>query len=360
MDDRIRDEIARLQTEFRGRGYHRPATARILLEWAYNLTLTSAFVGWWLFDSWWLKVASLLVSALGLTGITTSAHSAAHGTALPWRRANAFLTYLGYPFMVMMSAHYWRYKHNIVHHPHPNVTGVDADCDLMPFFAMNETDLQSARPSMRFYYRYLQGWIFPFAVTLNGFNVHRASWAYLIRQMLDRRARRAEHWLDLATLLTHVALWIILPCWLSSVGEGLLLYFLRIGFVGHAMFFVFAPAHFPAEADFVETSAAKRDFVMRQTQGSLNFRVGLIGSLACNGVQYQIEHHLFPGICHVHYPKVALLVREFCERNGYPYRTLGWGEGIVKSYAALFHPRPIRRMAAPYEPLPAPTAGAVA
>jgi len=347
MDARIRGELLELQVEFRRRGFYRPATVRILLEWAYNLTMTfGGLMAWWLFDSWWLKGAGLLVSTLGLTGITTSAHTAAHGTALPWQPANTVLAYFGYPFMVMMSAHFWRHKHNVVHHPAPNVVGVDDDCDLMPFFAMNESNVRSAGRVMGFYYRRIQGWVFPLALTLNGFNVQRVSWVYLVKQLLDSERRRPAHWLDLVTLLAHVGVFIVVPCLLLSVAEGLLLNFLRIATMGHFMFFAFAPAHFPAEAELTEIERGEDDPVMRQTQGTVNFRTGLIGGRACNGVGYQIEHHLFPGICHVHYPRVAPLVREFCERNGYPYRTLGWGEATVKSYAALFWPRAIHRIAA--------------
>jgi hypothetical protein len=72
MDERIRGEMVELQLEFRRRGFYRAATARILLEWVYNFTLTfGGLVVWCLSDSWWLKGAGLLVSTLGLTGITT-------------------------------------------------------------------------------------------------------------------------------------------------------------------------------------------------------------------------------------------------------------------------------------------------
>jgi fatty acid desaturase len=360
MDGRVRGEIVHLQGEFRRRGFYRPATLRILLEWVYNLTLTFAgLAAWWLFDPWWLKGAGLLVSTLGLTGVTTSAHTAAHGMALPWPWANTVLTYFGYPFMVMMSAHFWRHKHNVVHHPAPNVVGVDDDCDLMPFFAMNDSEVRAAGRVMRFYYLRVQGWVFPLALTLNGFNVQRVSWVYLVARLLDARRRRPAHWLDLAVLLAHVGAFIVLPCALLSVGEGLLLYFLRIALMGHFMFFAFGLAHFPAEAELTERTD-EDDPVMRQVQGTVNFRTGLIWGLACNGVGYQIEHHLFPGICHVHYPKVAPLVRKFCERNGYPYRTLGCGTAIVKSYAALFGPRPVRPAATRDEPGRAPVRPAVA
>jgi fatty acid desaturase len=329
----------------------------MLTEWVYNLALAmGGLAGWCFLESMWFAAPALLISTFGMLGISTLAHTAAHGSALPWRRANAFLAYFGYPFMLMVSIDYWRHKHNRVHHPSPNVIGVDNDCNLMPYFAMTKADALSAGPVRRFYYERIQGWVFPLAVTLNGFNVQRTAWAHLVARLANRHIRRRADWLDLVSLVAHVCVWILLPCLLFSPVDGLLLYFLRIGLLGHFMFFAFAPAHFPAEADLVETAAIECDFFMRQMQGTVNFRTGLIGRLACNGVEFQIEHHLFPNICHTYYPQIAPLVREFCRRNGYPYRCLGWHEAILKSYAALFCPRTIRRPALRYESLPAAVA----
>ena len=343
-DDPIIDEMATLKAELRRRGFYRPAPVRVLLEWAYNLALAlSGLAGWWLLKSCWLAGAALLISTLGMGGVATLAHTAAHGAALPWRRANAFFAYLGLPFMLMISMSYWRHKHNVVHHAHPNVIGIDEDCDLMPFFAMSESDVLSARGARRFYYRHVQGWVFPFALTLNVFNIQRNGWSYLIKRLANQRA--PSDWLDFFSLLAHIGVWIVAPSLALTPAQGILFYFLRIGLLGHFAFFVLAPAHFPAEADLVEGPASDRDFPMRQLQGTLNFRTGLVGRLACNGLEFQIEHHLFPNICHLHYPSVAPLVREFCLRHGYPYRCFGWGEAILKSYAAVFRPRPIRRRA---------------
>ena len=360
-DNPIRDDLAALQAELRGLGFYRPPSIRIMLEWAYNLALAlGGLAGWWLFQCRWSACAALLISTLGMGGISTLAHTAAHGAALPWRRANTLLAYLGFPFMLMISINYWRYKHNGVHHPNPNVIGVDEDCDLMPIFALSEADVLSAGSARRFYYRHVQGWVFPFALTLNVFNVQRKSWAYLIARLANARMRQPADWLDFISLLAHIGVWIVVPCLALSPTQGMLLYFLRIGMLGHFAFFVLAPAHFPAEADLVETPATEHDFVMRQLQGTLNFRTGLVGRLACNGLEFQIEHHLFPNICHVYYPRVAPLMREFCRRNGYPYRCFRWSEAILKSYAAIFRPRPIRRRALRHQSLPAPLAQASA
>jgi hypothetical protein len=79
--------------------------------------------------------------------------------------------------------------------------------------------------------------------------------------------------------------------------------------------------------------------VLVQTVTTVNFRAGWFGRLLCSGVDYQLEHHLFPGICHTYYPQVSPLLKRYCEERGYPYRTLGWWEAIWKSLIAFKHPR---------------------
>lgn len=61
---------------------------------------------------------------------------------------------------------------------------------------------------------------------------------------------------------------------------------------------------------------------------TVNFRTGMIGRLLCSGLEYRIEHHLFPTINHVHYRHIAPHVKAFCDRWQLPYRTFGWGEAI--------------------------------
>jgi len=125
------------------------------------------------------------------------------------------------------------------------------------------------------------------------------------------------------------------------VGAVLLTYVLRMALMGYVIFAAFAPAHLPEEAAIAHLSQRKADYALRQTATSLNYRTGPIGRLVCAGVQYQIEQHLFPNYSHLYYPAMSHLVRESCERHGYPYRTLGWSEGIIKSVLAFARPRPL-------------------
>jgi fatty acid desaturase len=111
---------------------------------------------------------------------------------------------------------------------------------------------------------------------------------------------------------------------------------------GVAMFVMFAPAHYPAEAVAVAPSELEKDPLLLQTATTVNFRTGFVGRLYCAGVEYQIEHHLFPGMSHTQYPHIAPLVEAFCRRHCYPYRRLGWGEALWKSYLTFWRLKPVR------------------
>jgi len=120
---------------------------------------------------------------------------------------------------------------------------------------------------------------------------------------------------------------------------------LRSLLLGYAMFIAFAPAHFPKEAKLLDRKFKKSDFFSRQISGTINFRAGYIGNMICSGVDYQIEHHLFPNISHVYYPKLSKLVKEYCHKHGYEYKTIGWAEGVYKSLKVVFELKDVK----PYE-----------
>ena len=253
---------------------------------------------------------------------------------------DGILVYFGYPFFLQVSLSYWRHKHLVVHHPNPNLIGRDADVDLAPYFVLTQEALKSASGLRRWFYDHQ--WMFvPFVLFFNSFNVILAGWIYLIRQLRSGKTRQLKHWLDLLALLLHVAVWVALPLAYFSAADVMVFTIARLGLTSYGMFALFAPAHFPAEAVFLDRDIDADDPVWRYTATTVNFRTGPLGRLLCAGVEYQIEHHLFPSISHVWYPQLSELVQRFCEARGYPYRTLGWWEAIWKSLMVFRHPKPI-------------------
>jgi fatty acid desaturase len=293
-------------------------------------------------ESLLVKAAALLVSTLGSLGVITSTHTSSHYATTRKRWANRVLVYLGYTVYYGMSANYWWYSHVIVHHPAPNVIGVDDDANLSPWFALNEDEFNSSSGTTRLFYR-IQWLIVPVALSLNVFNVQAISWKFLARKLTNARLRKPAHWLDLGLILLHWCLWIFIPIWFFPPASVLTLYAVRTGLIGYASFCAFAPAHYPAEAVYVEKGDYKSDFIFSQTVTTVNFRTGFIGRLLCSGVDYQIEHHLFPGVSHIHYPRLSRVVKKFCREHGYQYRTLGWAEAIWKSIKTFYRPKKVLR-----------------
>jgi linoleoyl-CoA desaturase len=289
----------------------------------------------------WLAGAGALISSLGCLGISTNAHTASHDAIFRSRAANQALVHAGFPLLLMVSANYWNHKHLVVHHPVPNVVGLDDDIDLAPVFAFSRDDYERAGAWQQRLFRW-QWLLFPFALALNGINAQRQGALFLLRKLRSSR-RKLRHWLDLGLLLAHVGLFWALPLVYLPAGEVLGFHLLRMALLGYGMFAAFGAAHFPEEAVAVDKRLAKSDYVLLQTATTVNFTTGRFGRLLCSGVDFQIEHHLFPEFSHTHYPKMAPRMQAFCREHGYPYRTLGWGEAVWKSLTAMARPRPVVR-----------------
>jgi len=283
-------------------------------------------------------VIGLVASCLGFTGIATLGHVASHNAALPSPLANKILYYVSFPLLLQVSSRYWRHSHLIAHHPSPNVTGVDDDCDLRPVFALNDVHL-AAFASWRQRWPSLQGVLLLLLLPLNGLNIIRQGWVRLFRELRGGH-RGLATWLDLACLLLHLTVWLALPMLCFHPLDVVLFYLLRLGLIGCGMFAVLAPGHYPAEAAcLAQSQRISGDFYLRQGATTINFRTGFLGRFFCSGLEYQIEHHFFPSVSYVHLRAMQPLVEQWCAEQGIPYRCLGWGEAIWKSWLTFVEPK---------------------
>jgi len=323
-------------------GLYRKTPGVILLGWLYNVSIALGGLALFVFaEPLWLRIPGIIISTLGSMGLATNGHSAGHLSYSTNKWVNLFFVNFNFPLFLMISSTYYRTLHNKVHHLNPNMAGYDPDIDLMPFFALNEDEINGAGPIGSFYYRHLQGFVFPLILPLIGLNMQLKSWLFLI---YDPRGRNRERYLDLGAMFLHPVLWIALPMLFFPPSDVIGVYALRVALMGFAMFIVIGPAHFPGECLAIDRSLhGQLHFCVRQTFPSMTFRTGFIGKMLCNGAEYQIEHHLFPQISHFSYKKIQPLVREFCAKHRLPYNECGWGPAIWKSYVAFFKPKPVMR-----------------
>lgn len=339
------EALRALRADLRKRGFFRRPTARLIGELLLHVALMTTGVAL-LFaaHSWWIGGLGLVMATAGAMGVGTNTHTSSHSATSDRKWINDALTYFGYPVTLGLSATYWRDKHVLRHHSGPNMKGVDGDFDLMPWFAGTLNDVEKSRGWRRIYYEHAQSLIFPFAVALTLFAQQLSGSLYLWRSLRERKRRRIEHWIDAAALVTHVAIWLVVPSVFLPPSAIVAIYVVRNLLNSYAMFIVFAPAHMPAEALRIAHDPHWLAHPLAHTATTLNFRTGRLGKWLCGGLQYQIEHHLLPDISHVYYPQVSVFVEEFCRRQRLPYRCYDWGEGLRRALMSIRSPNRLERL----------------
>ena len=339
------DGFAALNAELRERGCYRCPTARIVGELVSFVALAAVGLGMVVaLDDWILRLGGLVLLTLGSLGVGTNTHTSSHYATSdrPW--VNELLTYFGCSVFLQFSATYWWHKHRI-HHRTPNVVGLDGDADFSPLFTLERDAVDRRSRVRRAYYRW-QWVILPVAIAGNAVNMQIAGWQHLLGALCDGKRRRPAHWFDLGGMVLHALAWLLVPMCFFAPADVLLFLLVRTVLLSYALFAAFAPAHLPAEAPLLDADARVGDFLLRQTATTLNFRAGPLGRLFCGGLEYQIEHHLFPGISHLYYPEASKVISAYCARHGYPYRTLGWGEALWKALLVFYRPKPVHRLEA--------------
>ncbi|MEA2601092.1 MAG: hypothetical protein QOF89_2084 [Acidobacteriota bacterium] len=329
-----------LRDEVRARGWYRPPTGLNLLQIASHVALAlggiAAFIA---SDSLFVRICALVVTTTGSLGITTFTHTASHYASVRRKWANELLTYFGFTFFWGESSTYWWNKHVVGHHPVPNVIGADPDADLSPWFALTEDEVRASHGLLRFYYERLQCYVFPFTLAGMVFGMQAQGWVFVLKALRDPARRSSKHWIDLGVLVLHYGVWIGLPMLFFSPLSVLGLYALRAAGLGYAVLAVAGPGHLPLYAACIGTDEPSQDFLMRQTATTANFTTGWLGRWLCGGLEYQVEHHLFPKVNHAYYPQLSPMVQELCRQRGVPYHTCSWDRALWKTYSVLATPK---------------------
>jgi linoleoyl-CoA desaturase len=334
------DSLHALRRELEARGLTKKTPVPIILHLAGAVLVALAgCLMTWLPLPWPLRALGVVISVLGMITVGTNSHTSSHRGTSDKHWLNEALTYFGYSAFLGLSATSWINRHVVVHHPAPNVVGVDGDCDLYPYFALTRDEIDRATGWRRFYFEKLQFWFFPVAMLINSFHMQLTGWKYIVRCLRDpAKKSKRPYVIDIACLVAHYALWIALPMAFFQWKVVVVGYVARMLLMSYAMYAVLAPGHFPEDAQRLNGDHRKADFLLLQAASSVNFDGGLLAKWTCSGLQYQVEHHLFPTLSHVQLAKAAPIVREFCERNGLPYNTMSWPKVLWRAWAVLRNP----------------------
>jgi linoleoyl-CoA desaturase len=247
-------------------------------------------------------------------------HDANHGAYFRTRRLNHLLGWTA-DALLGFSSYAWRVKHNVAHHTYTNVDGYDDDINQTPFARLMPT--QAPQP----WYRLQHIYIWP----LYGLMVLRwqtgGDIAALVRGRIGNSAlHRPRRW-DLAGLIGGKAVFVswavvapllVYPWWL--VLPGYLVFTMVTSLVTATTFQL---AHCVEDADFAspeQVVASKRPWAVHEVETTVDFCPGNpILTWLLGGLNYQIEHHLFPRLPHTHYPRIAEIVRRNAAKHGVRY-----------------------------------------
>lgn len=270
---------------------------------------------------WQLAVAALF--GVLFTQAAFLGHDAAHQQVFSSGQRNELLSQLVANLVVGLSHGWWAGKHGR-HHANPNTIGKDGDI-ATGALVFDPEDVPARTGIVGWITRH-QGWLFFPMLTLEGLNLHVAAIKTIIDDE-DMPHRRREAVLLALRLVGFPALV------LTTLGPGLGAAFLAVQLVvfGVYMGATFAPNH---KGMPLLAKDARVDFLRRQVMTSRNIRGGALMTWAMGGLNYQIEHHLFPRMPSANLRQARVIVREFCAERQVAYTETGLlrAYGIVIRY----------------------------
>jgi len=284
-------------------GYY---AARIVAVGGLLVATWTAFV--LIGQSWWQLLTAVLLAGL-FTQVGFIGHDAGHRQIFRSRRANDLLGLFHANLAIGLSYGWWIDKHNR-HHANPNTEGADPDIAVTGL-AFSHGQAGGLRGFRATFVR-LQGFLFVPLLTLEAMSLHLNSVQALFRFRAKLRRRPAE----IALLGTHAVLYLTAVFVVLSPLQGLVFIAVHQGLFGVYLGSAFAPNH---KGMLILDADNQLDYLRRQVLTSRNVRGGWLVDAALGGLNYQIEHHLFPSMPRANLRRAQILVRRFCAENGVDY-----------------------------------------
>lgn len=278
----------------------------------------------------------LLVMSLGLTGIGLSVmHDANHGA---YANKNWINTVIGYSLnFIGANAFNWKMQHNVLHHTFTNVH--EEDEDISPRGALRLTPHSAWKKMHK--YQFIYAWFLYGLMTIVW--LFFKDFVRIIRYGKSGLAKKqhaniTKEWLILiASKILFIGYIFVIPLFSTSLEWwqiiiGILTMHYIAGFI---LAIIFQPAHVIEGTEFPLPdcdNSLESNWAVHQLRTTTNFgNNSKWFSWYVGGLNFQIEHHLFPNVCHVHYRKISGIVRDTAKEFGLPYKsTRTFLQAIVK------------------------------
>ncbi|HTH55454.1 MAG TPA: acyl-CoA desaturase [Cyclobacteriaceae bacterium] len=333
----------RVNAYFKSNSIERTANIEMFVKTIFMFTLY--FIPYFLMISGlvsnlWAMFGLCIVMGLGVAGIGLSVmHDANHGSYSSKMWVNNLLgTSLN---LIGGHALNWKVQHNVLHHTYTNVHDVDED--ISPRGVLRMAPGSPWKPMHRF--QHLYSWFFYGLLTLVW--VFAKDFTRLLKYnreglLQKQKTSAANEWI--AVILSKVLYFtyiFVVPMILLPVSFGqVLVGFLAMHYVaGFILAIIFQPAHVIDGTEYPmpdENGNLENNWAIHQLHTTTNFgHKNKLLSWYVGGLNYQVEHHLFPNICHVHYRKLAPIVEQTAKEFGLPYKSQETFLGALVAHAKL-------------------------
>ncbi|HSZ25600.1 MAG TPA: acyl-CoA desaturase [Cytophagaceae bacterium] len=326
----------RTKEYFAQRGIESTGDRRLVLKasffvlsylFGYSALLFIPLPGW---------IALVICAYLGLTAAAIGfnlMHDGSHGSFSDKQWINTFAAYsinfLGGDALL------WKNKHNIIHHTFTNIEGHDQDIAMMPILRSNV--LQKKYSFHKFQH------IYCFLV----YGLSSILWVFMLDYLKYFSGKVGnikiagmsfkDHFIFWLTKISYVGFYLVLPSLVWGWGYTILGFLVYHFMLGTTLSIVFQLAHVVENTEFTdkhfENSKIDEEWAIHQLKTTSNFATGnKFVTWFTGGLNFQVEHHLFPKISHVHYPALNKIVKQVCAEMNVRYNEFSTFEEAVRSH----------------------------
>lgn len=339
----IRTLRLRVAEYFKARKISRHANATMVIKTIFMLLLYFIPFGFMLSPlsmNPWVHVGLWFIMGLGTAGIGLSVmHDANHGAYSKSQKVNRLVGYI--VNLVGGNASTWRMQHNVLHHSFTNIDGHDED--IAPPGFLRFSPHQKRKKIHRL--QHLYAWFFYSLMTISWMSSKDFVQLFRYKKMGITNSEKLtfkQLLLELSILkVLYYAYALAIPLIFAPTAWWVTL----IGFVlmhlvaGLLLACVFQPAHVMPTTEFPlpdENGKMDNNWAIHQLQTTTNYapKSRWFGWFV-GGLNFQIEHHLFPNICHVHYPNLSAIVQTTAKEFGLPYHSERTFASALKSHARM-------------------------
>lgn len=257
-----------------------------------------------------------IVAAIGFNVM----HDGAHGSFSKYKWINRLAAL---SLNILGGNHFmWNVKHNVIHHAYTNVDGIDDDINIQPWMRMSTTQKKySFHKYQHLYFWLLYSLLYILWIFVLDYTKYFRS---KIGSMPLKKMKVADHITFWSFKVVNLALYVGIPIYMVGFQTWLVGFLIFSTLAGFIISIVFQLAHTVEHTAFpmpdAETGRLEDEWAVHQLKTTANFATNnKVVNWLVGGLNFQVEHHLFPKISHVHYPAISKIIRNTCIEYGIPY-----------------------------------------